>query len=558
MIMKSRSSRVAALLALASANAAFAVTTSFVNFDDQPAALQSPVSSDPAQTVVIPGVATFTGGVVGNLTANLDGAYVTPPNAYGTAKTGVGSPNPTNPLQSALTIAIDPSYSVNQVSLPVFNGAPVVLSYQVNAYSGSTMVASQTLNNIPAFNASDGSSDPDAAVADLTASNITSVTIAPTTLPNGDWDFIIDSVAFNQTAQQGLGAIGPSLTWDNAGASGNGTTWDTTQQNWSNSGAPALYTTNSAVTFNDANNNHYAVTLNTSVSPYSVAVANNSGNYTISGSGSITGATGLAKSGTDTLTLSTVNTYTGGTIVSAGTLVVGVHGALPNGALGITGGTVKLSNNTGAAAINSLSISSGASLDIGNNHVIVSYAPGTQAMTDAAIRGYLTNGYNGGLWNGTSGSAAGGGINSSTAALPANSRYGIGYADGADGIVTGLSSGQIEIKYTLLGDADLDGSITGSDFTALVGNLGKSVTKWDQGDFFYTGTVTGSDFTALVGNLGKTDSGADVTIPAADYAAIDAFAAANGLMADVPEPTTTSLLALAMTGALLIRRRTQT
>jgi hypothetical protein len=84
------------------------------------------------------------------------------------------------------------------------------------------------------------------------------------------------------------------------------------------------------------------------------------------------------------------------------------------------------------------------------------------------------------------------------------------------------------------------------------------VTKWDQGDFFYTGTVTGSDFTALVGNLGKTDSGADVTIPAADYAAIDAFAAANGLMADVPEPTTTSLLALAMTGALLIRRRTQT
>jgi hypothetical protein len=70
----------------------------------------------------------------------------------------------------------------------------------------------------------------------------------------------------------------------------------------------------------------------------------------------------------------------------------------------------------------------------------------------------------------------------------------------------------------------------------LVASLGKSVVGWDKGDFFYTGTVTGSDFTALVGNLGKTANGADVVLPAADYEAIDAFAAANGLMADVPEP----------------------
>jgi hypothetical protein len=170
--MKSRSSRIAALSTLACAQAGFGVTTAFVNFDDQPSTLQSPISSDPAQSVVIPGLATFTGGVVGNLTSDLDGAYVTPPNAYGTAKTGIGSPNATNPLQSTLTIAIDPSFAVNQVSLPVFNGAPVTLSYQANAYSGSTMVASQTLNNIPAFDPSDGSSDPDAAVADLTASSM--------------------------------------------------------------------------------------------------------------------------------------------------------------------------------------------------------------------------------------------------------------------------------------------------------------------------------------------------------------------------------------------------
>jgi hypothetical protein len=59
----------------------------------------------------------------------------------------------------------------------------------------------------------------------------------------------------------------------------------------------------------------------------------------------------------------------------------------------------------------------------------------------------------------------------------------------------------------------------------------------------------------LVSNLGKSASGADVVLPAADYAAIDAFAAANGLMADVPEPTSLGLISLAAAGVLVRRRR---
>jgi hypothetical protein len=160
----------------------------------------------------------------------------------------------------------------------------------------------------------------------------------------------------------------------------------------------------------------------------------------------------------------------------------------------------------------------------------------------------LASGYNGGTWNGP-------GINSSVAALPANSHYGIGYADGADGVVTGLPSGQIEIKYTLLGDADLDGSVTGIDFTILASNIGKAVSGWDKGDFDYDGFVTGSDFTALVEHLGKSANGADVILPASDYAAIDTFAAANGLMADVPEPASILLIPMAAFRLLARRRR---
>ena len=280
--------------------------------------------------------------------------------------------------------------------------------------------------------------------------------------------------------------------------------------------------------------------------------------------------------GTVKLTSAT-NSYGGGTTIDGGTLIAAVTGALPSGTHVVNNGTlvvngnatlgslngtgtlslspasgttkVTLANGSGLATLGGLAIAANSSLDITNNHVILSYASGTQATVDASVRSLLISGRNGGLWNGATG------IDSSVAALPANNHYAIGYADGADGVVAGLSSGQIEIKYTLLGDADLDGSVTGSDFTALVGNLGKSVTRWDQGDFDYDGSVTGSDFTALVGNLGKTASGTAIVLPAADYAAIDAFAAANGLMADVPEPASAGLLLVTGLGFMARRRR---
>jgi autotransporter-associated beta strand protein len=352
-----------------------------------------------------------------------------------------------------------------------------------------------------------------------------------------------------------FGVVTPTFTWNDSTAAvgfADGTTWDindTNQYNWNNGIFADYYTDNINVIFNDINNGNYNVTLNTTVHPNSTVFNNSAGNYVISGTGSIAGTGSLTKMGGSIVTLSTVNSYSGGTSVSAGTLVIGVHGALPNGSLAITGGKVQLASNTGLAQATSLSITGNSVLDITNNHMIITYAPGTQATVDAAIRGYLIAGRSGGTWAGTSG------ITSSIAALPANSHYAIGYADGADHVVAGLSSGQIEIKYTLLGDADLDGSVTGSDFTALVGNLGKSGRVWDQGDFDYDGSVTGSDFTDLVGNLGKSASGADVTIPAADFAAIDAFAAANGLMADVPEPASAALIVIAGMGVLARRRR---
>jgi autotransporter-associated beta strand protein/uncharacterized repeat protein (TIGR03803 family) len=337
-----------------------------------------------------------------------------------------------------------------------------------------------------------------------------------------------------------------TLAWYDAGGSGDGRTWDTaSNQNWNNAGTPAVFHAGDNVTFNDSNANNYTVILNTTVGPGSVTVNNSAGNYTISGSGSIAGTGSVTKSGSDNLTLDTVNTYTGGTNVSAGTLVVGVNGALPTGAVNITGGTLQLAASTGLAQMTSLSITSNGALDVANNHIIVDYGSGPDPI--ASIAAMLASGYAGGAWNGP-------GIDSSIAA--ATPGYGLGYADSADpGNPAGLSSGQIEIKYTLLGDVDLNGIVNGVDFGILAANFNKGVSRWDQGDFNYDNIVNGIDFAELAANFNKGASGAADGGSALSDPALVAFAEANGLMADVPEPVGVGVLMVGAVGVLGRRRR---
>ena len=116
-------------------------------------------------------------------------------------------------------------------------------------------------------------------------------------------------------------------TWNNAGANN---LWDTTSSNWNSGSSNTTFSSGAAVTFNDNNPSNttanYSVTLNTTVSPGSVTVNNSGGNYVISGTGGIAGTGSLSKSGSGSLTLDTVNTFTGGTTINAGKVFIGVNG----------------------------------------------------------------------------------------------------------------------------------------------------------------------------------------------------------------------------------------
>jgi fibronectin-binding autotransporter adhesin len=114
------------------------------------------------------------------------------------------------------------------------------------------------------------------------------------------------------------------LTWK--GPSGS-TLWDTVTANWLNGITPSVFTAGDTVTFDDS---AATFTVTGSGAPGSMAFSNNVNTYTVSANISGAGAT-LRKTGTNTLILSGNNTYSGGSVLLAGTTTVRSATALGTG-----------------------------------------------------------------------------------------------------------------------------------------------------------------------------------------------------------------------------------
>jgi hypothetical protein len=185
------------------------------------------------------------------------------------------------------------------------------------------------------------------------------------------------------------------------------------------------------------------------------------------------------------LTITANTTYEN--ITGTGSLTIG----LPNDPV-----VVQLVDGGGVSTQSNITINPGSQLDLGNNTFIVNY--GKNADPISHIQSYLQSGFNNGAWNGS-------GLVSSyvSSGNAQGSLLAIGYADGADGIVSGLSSGEIKLMPTLSGDATLQGTVDFGDFQVFSQYFGNAAT-WDEGDFNYGSTVNFGDYQLVSSNFGKS------------------------------------------------------
>jgi hypothetical protein len=225
-----------------------------------------------------------------------------------------------------------------------------------------------------------------------------------------------------------------------------------------------------------------------------------------------------------------------------------------NGGAGtVSSGVLKIGDNTGIALTVDGTNGNTAKLDLTSRGAIVDFGllPGPPILTN--YRNQIIAGYNAGTWTGN-------GITSSAAAADPGG-HGVGYAyagevglggPGSTFMGAGVDGSAVVMRYTILGDASLDGKVDFTDLVALAQNYGSDFTTqpgiegwWNRGDFNYDGKV---DFTDLV----KLAQGYGAALPSEPVpgAPIGFQQDLASGFAKVPEPAaataTLALLALGM------------
>ena len=214
------------------------------------------------------------------------------------------------------------------------------------------------------------------------------------------------------------------------------------------------------------------------------------------------------------LTVGAVATLSAGTISGAGsvnaasvskigsTSFVVAPGARINsaGAIAVSAGTLQLNGNLTASRASSVSVTGFGAIDLATNSFVVDYSGASPVN---AIRSLLAQGYNNATWTGA-------GITSSAAAVP-GAGTAIGFAEAPEVFATlpntfagqSIDSTSLILRYTVIGDANLDGTTDTIDFNLLASNFSSTGARWSKGDFNYDATVDTIDFNLLAANFSK-------------------------------------------------------
>lgn len=252
----------------------------------------------------------------------------------------------------------------------------------------------------------------------------------------------------------------------------------------------------------------------TTANPYSLSFAatNLSGNATFDVAASSGGGTGtfspgliegagtITKTDVGTLQFNAPNNNITATLnLNGGTLEVDGNTNLSqllsngSGALDVIGSTFALTGQKGATIdLAALSISEDGTFDLGNGSLAISYTGQSPLST---ILGYIASAYDHAIWNGP-------GLTSSAA--QENGASTLGYVD---------TGSEVLVKYTWLGDLNLDGVVDSSDLAAFA-PVGTTNATWSQGDLNYDHVINADDYSLFM--LGVTASNGEnisVTLP---------------------------------------------
>ena len=163
---------------------------------------------------------------------------------------------------------------------------------------------------------------------------------------------------------------------------------------------PNRFFNGDTVVFDDSASSGTVTTGTLDVSPGSVTVSASTLDYTIGGVGVIA-AGALNKSGAATLTLTSANTYSGGTNLSAGRIRLGVNNALGSGAINLSGGTLSSDGTDARSLNNAINLSGNATLGNATNSGeltlsgAIDLGAASRTLTtasNAVLTGLITNG----------------------------------------------------------------------------------------------------------------------------------------------------------------------
>ncbi|MGA2498781.1 MAG: dockerin type I domain-containing protein, partial [Tepidisphaeraceae bacterium] len=189
------------------------------------------------------------------------------------------------------------------------------------------------------------------------------------------------------------------------------------------------------------------------------------------------------------------------------------------------GGQVSLmAGGANLLRVGGLNIAPGGSVDVADNDLVITNAPATEEMSN--VRQMLLDGR---LFTRAFQTPDG---HYATLApvdnrmLHLTSWSNVPINDGTD-------FSQVIVKYTCMGDANLDGKVDQSDYLNIIANMGSTNASYFEGDLNGDGMVTPDDFAIVSANLGAGAS----------------FAAGPAISAASPAPASATMSAMAVSAA---------